>query len=387
METSSSQSHPTAKHPQHPDSAPETLADMLRPPVNRLMRSLDRSFFQKTVPLAAATVFDKRQIGPVKNALTKTKEICDAPRLIPIRNAPRKGEMPEEGFFWDLRKEMSTSELRDKDALKCLLLNEKVKPDDKTTWSPILQELVDKATVEVQPYKLFLDYDYWTYQDIITSILPEQEVEEAPVGFSHVGHVAHFNMRDEYLPYRYLIAEILLDKQSTVKSVINKIDDVGSTSKFRTFDYELLGGDPNMNVHVRQQNCDFYFDYSKVYWNSRLEAEHMRLVDKFKRGETVCDVMAGVGPFALPAAKKQCFVWANDLNPHGFDCMKLNARKNKVQDFVRPSCQDGRAFIKRATHQLYSNPPVSVPVVSKAPKAVKQRPSSPKSAPQFKKQK
>ncbi|KAI5277665.1 tRNA(m(1)G37)methyltransferase, partial [Ascosphaera aggregata] len=55
-------------------------------------------------------------------------------------------------------------------------------------------------------------------------------------------------MRDEYLPYRYLIAEILLDKQrSTIKTVINKIDDVGSTSQFRTFEYELLGGSPDMN--------------------------------------------------------------------------------------------------------------------------------------------
>lgn len=46
----------------------------------------------------------------------------------------------------------------------------------------------------------------------------------------------------------------------------------------------------------------------KVYWNSRLETEHKRLVDTFKAGQVVVDVMAGIGPFAIPAAQKGCKV-------------------------------------------------------------------------------
>ena len=40
-----------------------------------------------------------------------------------------------------------------------------------------------------------------------------------------------------------------------------------------------------------------------MYWNSRLEAEHRRLVEQFKAGEIIADVMAGIGPFAIPAAQ------------------------------------------------------------------------------------
>ena len=40
-----------------------------------------------------------------------------------------------------------------------------------------------------------------------------------------------------------------------------------------------------------------------MYWNSRLEAEHRRLVEQFKAGEVIADVMAGIGPFAIPAAQ------------------------------------------------------------------------------------
>ena len=48
----------------------------------------------------------------------------------------------------------------------------------------------------------------------------------------------------------------------------------------------------------------------QVYWNSRLESEHKRLVDTFKPGEVVLDVMAGIGPFAIPAAQQGCKVRA-----------------------------------------------------------------------------
>jgi tRNA (guanine37-N1)-methyltransferase len=42
------------------------------------------------------------------------------------------------------------------------------------------------------------------------------------------------------------------------------------------------------------------------------------------------DVFAGVGPFALPAAKKGCNVYANDLNPVSYKWMVENVKLNKV---------------------------------------------------------
>lgn len=40
--------------------------------------------------------------------------------------------------------------------------------------------------------------------------------------------------------------------------------------------------------------------------------------------------MAGVGPFAVPAAKKGCRVLGNDLNPEGVKWMAVNRVNNKV---------------------------------------------------------
>lgn len=148
---------------------------------------------------------------------------------------------------------------------------------------------------------------------------------------------------------------MIVDKNPNIKTVINKTEDVGTESIFRTFPYEVLAGPDNLDVEVSESNCIFRFNFGKVYWNSRLNTEHKRLMSKFKEGEAVCDAMAGVGPFAVPAGKNRVFVSANDLNPDSFSALCWAVRKNKVEDFVRTSCEDARRFIRRATEELQSN--------------------------------
>ena len=145
----------------------------------------------------------------------------------------------------------------------------------------------------------------------------------------------HLNLRAENLPYKQLIATVLLDKVKGARTVINKVDDVGSSNAYRTFDYEILAGDPKLNVEAREEKCTFRFDYSKVYWNTRLNTEHRRLVDIFQPGEAVCDVMAGVGPFSVPAGKKKCWVLANDLNPHSFNSLKAAIQTNDASQTLK----------------------------------------------------
>lgn len=196
------------------------------------------------------------------------------------------------------------------------------------------------------------------------AIVPEEEQNELPVGFNIVGHVgmvsedfattvtdtnqiAHLNLRDRYLPYKKLIATVLMDKNPTIRTVINKVDDVGTENEYRTFAYELLAGDQDLNVEVKEADCIFRFDYSQVYWNTKLHTEHKRLVEMFQPGEAVCDVMAGVGPFAVPAGKKRVFVWANDLNPDSYASLSDAIKRNKVR-IPFPHCLEyGRHVLSR----------------------------------------
>ncbi|PGH13077.1 hypothetical protein AJ79_03914 [Helicocarpus griseus UAMH5409] len=337
--------------PTTPSPPPSPDADMFRPPVNRMMRMLDRSFFKKTVPLSAATVFETKNISPIRQQLLESKDLLKVNNIIPVRTA-REGELENVVDHWYTGLKLP--------GRRCLLLQPSVKADDTATWSPTIQELVERKAVELRPFKLLLDYDYFTYKDIMEAVLPIEELEELPVGFTQVGHVAHFNLRDEALPYKHLIGEVIKDKHPNIHTVINKTDEVGERSEFRTFTYEVLAGRDDMNVTIREQNCEFSFDYSQVYWNTRLGTEHERIVNRFKPGEAVCDVMAGVGPFSIPAGKKDVFVWANDLNPHGYERLTHAAHKNKVKDYVQTSNMDGREFIRYATKQLYSSRPKTV---------------------------
>ena len=83
-----------------------------------------------------------------------------------------------------------------------------------------------------------------------------------------------------------------------------------------------------------ESNCRFTFDFTQVYWNSRLHTEHDRLVQLFEPTDVIADVFAGVGPFAIPAAKKGCAVFANDLNPDSAKYLIKNIADNKVGHFI-----------------------------------------------------
>lgn len=51
---------------------------------------------------------------------------------------------------------------------------------------------------------LTLEYHHYSARAVLTAVLPA-DTKEVPTGFEVVGHIAHFNLRDEFLPYKTLI--------------------------------------------------------------------------------------------------------------------------------------------------------------------------------------
>ncbi|KAK8213365.1 tRNA(m(1)G37)methyltransferase [Zalaria obscura] len=307
--------------------------EMFRPPVNRAMKVLDKSFFQKKVPISAARILDNKNISRCRTELQKSKDILQLDRMSSVLSDPEPSEAQK--------------------GRRCILLRPELRDTgDRLPWSPKVSELVKDQVISVIPFELHLDYDYWNYHEIASAILPSAEDDEIPSGFTSVGHVAHLNLRDKYLAYKDIIGQLILDKNPTVRTVINKVDDVGEENEYRTFRYEVLAGPDDMDVEIREADCTFRFNYAKVYWNSRLNTEHERQVAAFQEGEAVCDVMAGIGPFAVPAGKKRVFVWANDLNPDSYTSLEDAVHRNKVGDFVKPFNTNGHSFIRTATAAL-----------------------------------
>ena len=69
-----------------PIQIPGKNSEMFRPPVNRAMRVLDRSFFKKNVPLSAAQVRDRKQISKLRIELQK--DVLKLERMQIVQNVP-----------------------------------------------------------------------------------------------------------------------------------------------------------------------------------------------------------------------------------------------------------------------------------------------------------
>ncbi|XP_071601397.1 tRNA (guanine(37)-N(1))-methyltransferase isoform X1 [Heliangelus exortis] len=194
---------------------------------------------------------------------------------------------------------------------------------------------------QVSKYNLELTYENFKSEEILRAVLPEGQ--EVTSGFSRVGHIAHLNLRDHQLPYRHLIGQVIIDKNPGVTCVVNKTNIIDST--YRNFQMEVLAGESNLVTKVKENNIVYELDFSKVYWNPRLSTEHGRIVELLKPGDVLFDVFAGIGPFAIPAAKKKCQVFANDLNPESYSWLLHNCKLNKVANKIKAFNMDGRDFL------------------------------------------
>jgi tRNA (guanine37-N1)-methyltransferase len=194
----------------------------LEPPINRNMRDLDRAFFKKGVPVIAAQI-EARQTGELLKASVLRPHILDLPK---ITNVVRTN---------------------DGDEGKRLLLLGTSGPgafsfglafglcDTKQVLDHLpseVKEYLNSKGATLVSHSIELDYDYWTADQILRAVLPPELGEGSPTAFSINGHIgrpenldskniwfspqllhpkAHMNLRDEYLPYRFLIGQVILD--------------------------------------------------------------------------------------------------------------------------------------------------------------------------------
>lgn len=217
-------------------------------------------------------------------------------------------------------------------------------PDLIKDFSQLPIDVLQKEGINAESFNyesITLTYDNWNANELLKAVLPD-EVEPL-TSFSRIGHIIHFNLRDEHVPYKEPIAKIFYDKTPGCRTVINKADIIEST--YRNFQIELLKGEADYQVEVKENGITFEFDFSNVFWNPRLIAEHDRLVNLLNPNDVLYDVFAGVGPFSIPAGKKRVKVLANDLNPHSHKWLEHNVKKNKVEQYVKTFNKDGRDFI------------------------------------------
>lgn len=193
------------------------------------------------------------------------------------------------------------------------------------------EEVIEKADAEI----VFVDEALSKAVEKIeadVSVLKSHEDRDYELpSFEIIGDIAVINELVEIS--RETAVENILKSNPNVETVLLK---TGSLSgEFRVGDYEKLYGEGTETIH-KEFGCRFKVDPTKVYFSERFSTERKRVVDQIEDGEKVLVMFAGVGPFAVLAAKHANpeKVVAVEKNPVAADYMKQNVELNSVEDLV-----------------------------------------------------
>ncbi|HWQ67742.1 MAG TPA: 50S ribosomal protein L11 methyltransferase [Methanospirillum sp.] len=133
-------------------------------------------------------------------------------------------------------------------------------------------------------------------------------------------------------------AELLLKERSSVHTVL--FAESGVEGEYRTKRFRVLAGEQTTATICTEYGRTFCIDLEKAYFSARLSSERQRIVSVMTGGETVLDLFAGVGPFAIMLAPAAQVIWACDINPGAISLLIKNIALNRVKNVI-PVYADG----------------------------------------------
>ncbi len=181
------------------------------------------------------------------------------------------------------------------------------------------------------------------YRELLTDVLNEEEMKLLPRSFDIIGDIAIVEVNPKLKDKARLIGSAIINFHKNVRSVYMKASPIEGTYRVRRL-VHIAGEFKRKTIHV-EYGLRFLVNIERVYFSPRLSWEHRRVALQVKDGETVIDMFAGVGPFAIHIASlRKAIVYAIDINPYAYKCMKTNIRLNLklLKGIVIPINADAR---------------------------------------------
>lgn len=153
-----------------------------------------------------------------------------------------------------------------------------------------------------------------------------EPLSQIPGAYELIGNIAIIDLHEEEVPK---IADSLL-KHKNIKTVFQAKSAV--SGEYRTRDISFIKGEKKTETIHRENGCRYLLDVTEVYFTPRLATERMRIVQQIRNGDIVVDMFSGIGPFAIPVAKRypESHVIAIDKNPGAIKYLRENIRLNRV---------------------------------------------------------
>ena len=134
-------------------------------------------------------------------------------------------------------------------------------------------------------------------------------------------------------------AELILSARPSTHTVL--YSDGAVEGEFRTKTFTHVAGIPTTRTICTEYNHRFRVDLQSAYFSSRLATERQRIRSYIQKGETICDMFCGVGPFPITFADRAAWILACDKNPAAIHLLRENLEMNHVRN-VLPMQGDAR---------------------------------------------
>lgn len=157
--------------------------------------------------------------------------------------------------------------------------------------------------------------------------LPPEFAALVPRRYERIGDVLLLRLPPDLGPAREAIAAAYAEVLRA-KTVVH---DRGVRGPWREPDVEVLYGGDTETVHT-EDGVRYKLDVARTMFSSGNLAERIRMGRAVRPGETVVDLFAGIGYFALPMAVhgRAARVVACEVNPVAFRYLEENVRLNRA---------------------------------------------------------
>lgn len=169
-------------------------------------------------------------------------------------------------------------------------------------------------------------------KEMLQGIVPEESLCRLSDGYHVVGDIAVLSLAPELDGYKTEIATAILNQCNHIHTVLNKTSRL--EGERRVARLEVLAGIGNTITAHKEFGFIYRLDVARVFFNSRLGSERMRVAAQVKDGEDVLVPFAGSGPFVVPLAAQGARVVALEKNREACLWLAENARRNRVEERI-----------------------------------------------------
>ncbi len=185
------------------------------------------------------------------------------------------------------------------------------------------------------------DIPFLQIKQSLSTKIPPEFVNKLPEKWEKIGDVLTIVLPLVLDEYKNIIGK----KYAEVLNCKTVLKDIGGIKgEFRVPNVEIIYGSKNTETTHKENGIKYRLDPQKLMFSSGNMDERIRMANISNKNETIVDLFAGIGYFALPIAiySKPKKIFACEKNQIAFDYLNENIILNDVASIVEPIKGDNR---------------------------------------------